>query len=130
MTRLPYTALPLAILALVLGGCASRGPDSPSVGAIKPVEQPYRAGTGVVQAVTPAPAAIAAGPTTSGAENTAARNPATPAAGATTVPTSAGLQRLRIRMDDGRMVYVDTASRDFAPGTRVQLSDANEIRRQ
>jgi len=40
------------------------------------------------------------------------------------------LQRLRIRMDDGRMLYVDTSSRDFAPGTRVLLSDANEIRRQ
>jgi len=124
MTRLPYTAIPLAILALVLAGCASRQPSSPSAEGIKPIEQPYRAGTGVVQSVTAAPAAIAAGPATSGAENTAARNPATAAAGAT------GLQRLRIRMDDGRMVYVDTPSRDFAPGTRVQLSDANEIRRQ
>ena len=130
MTRLPYAAIPLAILALVFAGCASRQPVSPSAEGIKPIEQPYRAGTGVVPAVTPAPAAIAAGPTTSGAENTAARNPATPAAGAATAPTSAGLQRLRIRMDDGRMVYVDTPSRDFAPGTRVQLSDANEIRLQ
>jgi hypothetical protein len=33
-------------------------------------------------------------------------------------------------MDDGRMMYVDTPSRDFAPGTRVLLTDANEIRRQ
>jgi hypothetical protein len=33
-------------------------------------------------------------------------------------------------MDDGRTQYVDTPSRDFAPGTRVLLSDANEIRRQ
>jgi hypothetical protein len=40
------------------------------------------------------------------------------------------MQRLRIRMDDGRMMYVDTPSRDFQPGTRVQLSDASEIRRQ
>jgi hypothetical protein len=40
------------------------------------------------------------------------------------------MQRLRIRMDDGRMLYVDTPSREFAVGTRVLLSDANEIRRQ
>ena len=127
MTRLPYTAIPLAILALVLAGCASRGPDSASPQAIKPVEQPYRAGTGVVQAVTAAPSVVAAGPTSASGDNTAVRNPALPSTGAT---STAGLQRLRIRMDDGRTVYVDTPSRDFAPGTRVQLSDANEIRRQ
>jgi hypothetical protein len=40
------------------------------------------------------------------------------------------MQRLRVRMDDGRMLYVDTTSHDFAPGARVLLSDANEIRRQ
>ena len=124
MTRLPYAAVPLAIVAIIVAGCTTRGPDSPSAEAIKPVEQPYRAGTGVVQAVTPAPAAIRAGASSAGAS--------TPAAGATGSASAApdsGLQRLRIRMDDGRMVYVDTPSRDFQPGTRVQLSDANEIRR-
>jgi hypothetical protein len=40
------------------------------------------------------------------------------------------MQRLRVRMDDGRMMYVDTPSRDFRPGARVLLSDANEIRQQ
>jgi len=70
----------------------------------------------VVQAVTPAPAPLGAG------ANTSARNPA-----ATAAP---GMQRLRVRMDDGRMLYVDTTSHDFAPGARVLLSDANEIRRQ
>jgi hypothetical protein len=70
----------------------------------------------VVQAATPAPGQVAAGP------NTAARN---------AVATSeTSMQRLRIRMDDGRMLYVDTPSREFAVGTRVLLSDANEIRRQ
>jgi hypothetical protein len=127
MTRLPYAAVPLAILALVFSGCASRGPDSTSAQAIKPVEQPYRAGTGVVQAVTAAPCAFAAGPTAAAGDTTAARNPALPSTGAT---STAGLQRLRIRMDDGRTVYVDTPSRDFAPGTRVQLSEANQIQRQ
>jgi hypothetical protein len=40
------------------------------------------------------------------------------------------MQRLRIRMDDGRMLYVDTPSRDIAVGQRVQLTDAKEIRVQ
>jgi hypothetical protein len=119
MTRLAYAA-PLAILAILFAGCTSRGPEAPSNAAIKPIEQPYRAGTGVVQAVTPAPGPIAAGSSTS------ARSPAAPSAGAS---SDSGLQRLRIRMDDGRVVYVDTPGGDFAPGTRVQLSDANEIRR-
>jgi hypothetical protein len=115
MTRLPLAA-PIAVLAVVLAGCASRGPETPAPVAVKPIEQPYHAGTGVVQAVTPAPGPLAAGPSTS------ARNPAATA--------EAGMQRLRIRMDDGRMLYVDTPSRDFVAGTRVLLSDANEIRRQ
>ena len=114
MNRLAYAA-PVAILALLLAGCTSRGPGTSESASIKPVEQPYRTGTGVVQAVTPAPGPIAAGPSTS------ARSPA---------PADSGLQRLRIRMDDGRVVFVDTPNRDFAPGTRVQLSEANEIRRQ
>jgi hypothetical protein len=113
MTRLAFAA-PIAVLAVFFAGCASRAPQAPAPVAVKPIEQPYRAGTGVVQAVTPAPGPIAAGP------NTSARNPA----------ATAEMQRLRIRMDDGRMLYVDTPSRDFAAGTRVLLSDANEIRRQ
>lgn len=119
MTRFAYAA-PLAILAVVFAGCASRGPDTPSSASIKPIEQPYRAGTGVVQAVTPAPGPIAAGPSAS------ARSSAAPSAGAS---ADGGLQRLRIRMDDGSIVYVDTPGRDFAPGTRVQLSGSNEISR-
>ena len=60
MTRLALAA-PVAVLAALLAGCSSPGSKSESV-AIKPVEHPYRAGTGVVQAVTPAPGAIAASP--------------------------------------------------------------------
>jgi len=115
MTRLALAA-PIAILAGFVAGCASQGPANPAPVAVTPIEQPYRAGTGVVQAVTPAPGPMAGGP------NTSARNPAATA--------EAGMQRLHIRMDDGRTQYVDTPSRDFAPGTRVLLSDANEIRRQ
>ena len=115
MNRLALAA-PIAVLAVFVAGCASRASQTPAPVAVTPIEQPYRAGTGVVQAVTPAPGMLAAGP------NTSARNPAATA--------EAGMQRLRIRMDDGRMMYVDTSSRDFAPGTRVLLSDANEIRQQ
>jgi hypothetical protein len=113
MTRLALAA-PIAALTVFFAGCASRAPETPAPVAVTPTVHPYRAGTGVVQAVTPTPGPFAAGP------NTSARNPA----------ATAEMQRLRIRMDDGSMVYVDTPSRDFAAGTRVQLSEANEIRRQ
>jgi hypothetical protein len=117
MKRFAFAA-PIAVLASVFAGCTSPGPGRSESTAIKPVEHPYRAGTGVVQAVTPAPVPVAAGPST---PSTSERIPAA---------KESGLQRLRIRMDDGRMMYVDTPSRDFQPGTRVQLSDANEIRKQ
>lgn len=116
MTRLAYAA-PLAVLALLSAGCGTRAPQSTASNELKPVEHPYRAGTGVVQAVTPAPGPIAAGPQSYG------RNP-------NAAPTESGLQRLRIRMDDGRMLWVDTTSRDFQPGQRVQLSEASQIERR
>jgi len=115
MNRLALAA-PIAILAAALAGCSSPGSEKSQTASIKPIEHPYRAGSGVVQAVTPAPQPIAAGSTPGAKEPTSA--------------TNTGVQRLRIRMDDGRMMWVDTSSRDFQPGTRVQLSDANEIRRQ
>ena len=115
MNRLAFAA-PIAILAAFAAGCTSPGPARTDTVAITPIEQPYRAGTGVVQAVTPAPGPVVAGP------NTSKRSPA--------AVSDSGMQRLRVRMDDGRMMYVDTPSRDIAPGTRVLLSDANEIARQ
>jgi len=117
MTRLALVA-PIAVLAALFAGCASRGPAETAPVAVSPIEQPYRAGTGVVQAVTPAPRAVVAGPSTS----SSSRSPAT--------VSQADMQRLRIRMDDGRTLYVDTPSRQFVAGSRVLLSDANEIRQQ
>jgi hypothetical protein len=114
MNRLAI-AVPLAIVAVFTAGCSSRGGEKPATVSVTPIEQPYRPGAGVVQAVTPAPGPITAGPQSS------ARS-----AG----PSDSGMQRLRIRMDDGNMVYVDTPSKEFAPGQRVQLSAANEIRKQ
>jgi hypothetical protein len=120
MTKL-IVAAPFSILAVaLLAGCFTPGPNNPaSAGAtsMAPVAQPvpYWSGTGVVQAVNPAPGPMVAGP------NASSRNPSASA--------ESGLYRLHIRMDDGRMMYVDTPSRDFSAGTRVQLTDNNEIRR-
>jgi hypothetical protein len=106
MNRLALAAS-FSVLAAAIAGCTSPGPNNPASASIAPVAQPvpYWAGTGVVQSVTPAPAPIAPG------------------------ASDSGLYRLRIRMDDGRMMYVDTPSRDFSAGTRVQLTYNNEIRR-
>ena len=125
MTRLALAA-PIAVLTALFAGCASRGPAEPAPVAISPIEQSYGTGTGVVQAVTPAPRAVVAG--AGGSASTSAA-PTTPARSPVGVSDTA-MQRLRIRMDDGRTVYVDTPSREFAAGSRVQLSDANEIRLQ
>jgi hypothetical protein len=109
-------AASLTILAAFVAGCSSRPAEKPTTASVTPVEQPFRAGTGVVQAVTPAPAPIAAGPRTGSDKVPAAKD--------------SGLQRLRIRMDDGTTSWVDTPGKDFAPGQRVQLSASNEIRKQ
>jgi hypothetical protein len=109
MTRLAFVA-PIALLAALAAGCSSQPRTQPAAG-IKPIEQPYVPGTGVVQAVKPAPAPLAvAAPASSGA-------------------AKSGMQRLSIRMDNGRMIWVDTPSTEFQAGSRVQLTEANEIRR-
>jgi hypothetical protein len=98
-------AAALSILALALAACASRGPEAGSAqaGATAPlgariVSQPlpYRAGTGIVQSVTRSPEA---------------REP---------------LSVLAIRMDDGQMQYVDTAS-NVPVGSRVELTPDHRI---
>jgi hypothetical protein len=69
----------------------------------------YHPGTGVVEAVNPAPAPIAA------AGGSASGQP---------------LNRLTIRMDDGRRQYIDTDSSELTRGTRVRLTDARLIEKQ
>ena len=39
------------------------------------------------------------------------------------------LKRIGIRMDDGRILYVETPSQDFTVGTAVQLTDNQQINR-
>jgi hypothetical protein len=50
----------------------------------------------------------------------------TASAGAT---AGSGMQRLGIRMDDGSMQYVDTASTGLSVGDRVELTSEGYIRR-
>ncbi len=123
MTRLALAA-PIALLAALAAGCSSPV-RNPTAATIQPAAQPYFAGTGVVQAVKPAPAPLAvAAPART---QTATAPSATPSAGASA--SQSGMQRLQIRMDNGRMMWVDTPSSEFQPGTRVQLTESNEIRR-
>ena len=105
MTRLiPFT---LIAAAAALAGCSTPpqtgGPAVPGANIVTNVH-PYKAGNGVVQSVS--------------------RAPATAGAGSSSEP----LQRLEIKMDNGTIQYVDTASRDFPKGTRVTLSEDRLIR--
>ena len=103
MTRL----IALAAVALVLGACGTP-PQTPPARNIVTNVHPYTPGTGVIQAVYPTP----------GAASTAA-------AGSTAQP----LQRLEIKMDNGKIQYVDTSSREFTKGQRVMLTQDRYIKR-
>jgi hypothetical protein len=102
-------AVPLSLLALAtLSACSTPpqtgGPAQASPKIVTNVH-PYKAGNGVVQAVMPAPATAAAG------------------------GSAEPLQRLEIKMDSGGMQYVDTSSREFTKGTRVQLTEDKLIKK-
>lgn len=101
---------PFAIAAVALLGACSTTPPQPITPKIATIDHPMRPGTGVVQAVMPTPVM----------------------AGATAGAGSSGpLQRLEIRMTDGRVQYVDvdTKSGEIAKGDRVQLSGDGIIRK-
>lgn len=100
--------VPFATVAALaaLGACSTQ-PQQGSPAASGPATivtnvQPYYAGSGVVQNIYPVPASAAAGGT-------------------------ASLQRLEIRMSDGRIQYVDAPSGEFTKGTRVQLTEDKHI---
>ena len=97
------TPFALAAIAL-LGACNTTPQATPTISTIV---HPLRAGTGVVQSVTPAPVMAAAGATAS----------------------SAPMQRLEIKMSDGKMQYVDTRSSEIAKGDRIQLGEDGIIRK-
>lgn len=105
-------ALPLSILAVSMLAACATGPNSPATPTSQapvPQQMPYYAGNGVVQTVSAVPTLASAGGTAAPAGD---------------------LKRLGIRMDDGRMVYVDTTSGDFPVGTRVRLGNDRIIEKQ
>src|SRR5262245_5396237 len=96
----------VALAVASLAGCAwMYTPQTDTTGG----QFQYRPGNGVVESAARAPA------------------PFTAAAGGTSAPDT--LYRLRIRMDDGRIQYLDTSDQ-FAPGTRVRLSDERLIEKR
>lgn len=131
------STLSLAILAAL--GLSACGTDPNNIGSRDPAPRatvahaqpmPYRAGSGVVQSATVAPQMAAAG--ASAPVTTTRSEPVTSAgaSGASAAPTGQ-MQRLAIRMDDGRIQYVDMAGPDIpAVGTRVQLTPDQQIIRQ
>ena len=122
-------AIPLSILAVAaLGACASNRPaDTFPRASISPQPMAYRAGTGTVTQVAASPsyygtaAAGATAPRTSSVANAAGANIGASA------PAS-GYNRLVIRMDDGKMQYLDTDATGFRPGMRVELLPDQTIR--
>ena len=113
-----FLSLSLSVTALaLLAACGSRQPvvivqPAAPVAAVPqaaaaPVVQAtaLRTGFGRIETITGAPTASAGG----------------------TAPSA--MQRLGIRMDDGSMQYVDTASAGLAVGDRVELTREGYIRR-
>ena len=95
---------PFALAAIALLGACNTAPPKPT--PIATIVHPLQAGTGVVQAVMPAPVMVSAG-----------------------AGSSQPLQRLEIKMSDGKVQYVDTPSREIAKGDRIQLGADGIIRK-
>lgn len=128
-------ALPLTLAtAAALAACASpetktqasapKGP--PVVASVSERTIDYRPGMGVVESVSRAPAFSSA----AGAGSPVRSSTSTVGASGAPV-TSSGEQmyRLAIRMEDGRVQYVDT-DENYTVGTRVELLPEKYIRRQ
>jgi hypothetical protein len=97
--------IPLALAAVAaLGACSVTPPPGNTTPNIVTNVNTLRPGTGVVQTISPTP----------GVQSASASEP---------------LQRLEIKMNDGRMQYVDTPAREIAKGDRVQLGSDNVIRK-
>lgn len=99
--------IPLALIAATLAACSTTRQAPPP--RVVTIEHPYMAGTGVIQSVVPTPVA------------------ATAAAG-TSSPTEP-MQRLEVKMDNGKVQYIDTPSRDFTKGMRITLTPDRYIKR-
>jgi hypothetical protein len=97
--------IPFALAAVAaLGACSVTPPPGNTTPNIVTNVNTLRPGEGVVQTVSPTP-------------------------GTPTASASGPLQRLEIKMSDGRMQYIDTPHPQFAKGDRVQLGNDNVIRK-
>ena len=105
--------IPLCAAAL-LGACSHNPDNSFASGRIVPQAVAYQGGFGVVDRVVTSPSLAAA------AGGTADMR----AAGAS------GLNRVYVRMDDGRIQFVDTASNELQRGMRVELLPDRTIKIQ
>ena len=98
----------VVVIAAALGACSTppqqSGASQPTPKVVSNVH-PYTAGPGTVMAVMPSPTSAAAG------------------------GTAQPMQRLEIKMDNGTVQYVDTASKEFTKGTRVVLTQDKLIRK-
>ena len=93
---------PFALAAVALLGACSTTSTQPTTPRIVTNDNALRPGSGVVQAVMPTPMMAS---------------------------TGEQLRRLEIKMNDGRMQYVDTRSAEISKGDRVQLSNDGFIRK-
>ena len=100
MAKLTTVAVIAAAAVTTLAACGTTPP--PRQPSIVTNEVPYSPGMGTVQAVTPTPVIAGAS-------------------------SSASLNRLHVRMDNGRVQYVDTAS-SIARGARVELTPNRQLR--
>lgn len=93
----------VVVAAAALGACSTppqqSGASQPTPKVVSNVH-PYTAGQGTVTAVMPSPTSAAA-----------------------------PMQRLEIKMDNGALQYVDTASNEFTKGTPVVLTQDKLIRK-
>ena len=105
MAKLTTLAVIAAAAVTTLAACSANPPNRPP--SIVTNEVPYQPGMGTVQAVTQTPVLAVAG------------------AGASS--TSEPLKRLHVRMDNGRIQYIDTVS-SVRPGARVELTQDRQIR--
>ena len=88
---------PFALAAIALLGACTTAPQSNTPRIVTNVTD-LRPGTGVVQAVMPQPVMASA-----------------------TAPSSEPMQRLEVKMSDGKVQYIDTKSVGIMKGDRVEV---------
>jgi len=120
--------LPLCAAA-ILGACSHNPDNSFASGRIVPQPVAYHAGFGVVDRVVASPSFTAA----AGGGGAVSQRPGTSSTDGADLRTGAsasGLNRVYIRMDDGRVQFVDTSSNELQRGMRVELLPDRTIKIQ